>query len=178
MQVIGTAATGADTLELLATQQPDVLVLDIGLPDANGVELAARLHRAYSGLTILLLTGYTPRDVGSLVGHQGVRGYVHKTAPLKELVAAIRAVAEGRRAFVPGTALLDAGFSSNKLTERERKVWTLLVRGQHNAEIAAALQLSLRTTERCLQGLRAKVGVRSTRELRHNADARGIAGGP
>jgi DNA-binding NarL/FixJ family response regulator len=173
MQVVATAVAGMDVLELIATHQPDVLILDIGLPDISGLEVAQEVHAAYPEVAVLLLTGYAPRTVVSFIGQQGVRGYVHKTASGVELLAAVRAVAEGRLAIGPGTTRPQLTGESDELTALEHQVLQLLAAGQHSREIAAILHTSIRTVERQLRQLRLRLHARSLAELAIRAEQHG-----
>src|SRR5581483_5463380 len=174
MTVVGEAATAAEALRLVAETVPDVLVLDVRLPDASGVAVARRVRQAWPRVAIIVYTGYDdPLTRRQLLG-LGVRGYLSKTARVSEVVAAIERVAAGETVLAPawesaaggnGAAEADeAGDGAalqEPLTAREQEVLALLAAGYHNAEIAAQLGVHEHTVEFHVGHVLQKLGVRT-----------------
>ncbi len=174
MQVVGMALTGADAIELAVTRQPDVLLLDIGLPDVSGLEVARRIYTACPRVAILLVTGSAHPSIRHLIGQPGIAGYVHKTASVEDLLSAVRLVAQGRIAVVTGTIPTPGALEPEALTGRERDVLELLAAGEHTVDIAAKLHMATRTVERHLMHLRTKLHARSPADLVRRAEQHGL----
>jgi DNA-binding NarL/FixJ family response regulator len=174
IEVVGTVTNGADTLALVKHRRPDVLILDLMLPGVSGLEIAQAVHHACPAVAVLIATGYDcPYDAQALHA-RGVRGYLTKTLTIAELVGAVRTVAAGLTLLHTRTVVHLSGTAPPYLKEQEQTILCLLAQGLHNAEIAAALPAPLRTVERYLQGLRTKLGARSTRELIPRAETFGL----
>ncbi|MEV6549613.1 response regulator transcription factor [Streptomyces sp. NPDC051597] len=154
--VVAEAATAAEALEAVALQVPDVVVMDLALPDASGVDVTRRLGGLHPGLPVLMLT--MSDDDGSLLAalQAGARGYLVKGAGAGEVLHAVRTVAAGGAVFGPQTAarltaLLREGRRHDAeqlfpaLTAREAEVLELIARGLDNRRIARHLVLSEKT---------------------------------
>jgi DNA-binding NarL/FixJ family response regulator len=163
LQVVGVAGDGATTLALVAELQPDVLMLDVGLPDMSGIEVAQEVHARFPSVAVVLLTGYNAQSYAPMLPRLGVRGLVHKTAPSEALVAAIQAVAEGQ-AVMAAPATPRRPPIAEPLTAREHQVLDLIAAGRRNAEVAAELHVSLNTVEFHVRHILGKLGVRSRTE--------------
>ena len=169
LQVVGEAASGEVALALVNQLRPDVVLMDIRLPGMNGVEVTRALTRDHPDVRVLMVSAYD-EDVyvrGAL--EAGAAGYLRKTAPGKELVEAVRAVAGGATVLQSGlTARLLSSRQPEQgpvaLTERELAVLRLLAEGLHNRELAARLGISPRTVERHCASVYAKLGVGSRTE--------------
>jgi len=170
LQVVGEAASGEVTLALVNQLRPDVVLMDIRLPGMNGIEVTRALTRDHPDVRVLMVSAYD-EDVyvrGAL--EAGAAGYLRKTAPGKELVEAVRAVAGGATVLQSGlTARLLIASRQHEpgpiaLTERELAVLRLLAEGLHNRELAARLGISPRTVERHCASVYAKLGVGSRTE--------------
>jgi DNA-binding NarL/FixJ family response regulator len=161
--VVGVADRGALALELVASQRPDVLVLDLHLPDVSGVEVARRVQSDFPRVAVVVLTGYDEPGYLRALLRLGVKGYLYKTASAGELVATVRAVADGRSVFASeATSALDA--DGEQLTVREHEVLRLLAAGLRNGEIAQQLGISGKTVEFHVGHLLEKLGARSRAE--------------
>ncbi len=175
MQVVGLAANGTDALELVRQRSPDVLVLDLLMPESDGFEVLRTLDRAASRVASVILTGSENRTDYVQVVQLGGRGLVLKGDPPQKLFAAIRAVANGDLAFSEDIAqqVLAAMAGSSKeepgalsrLSERERQIAALVARGLKNRDIAAELKISENTVKRHLQSIFDKTGARDRLEL-------------
>jgi len=170
LQVVGEAASGEVALALVNQLHPDVVLMDIRLPGMNGVEVTRAITRDHPDVRVLMVSAYD-EDVyvrGAL--EAGAAGYLRKTAPGKELVEAVRAVAGGATVLQSGLTarLLISSRQPEQgpiaLTERELSVLRLLAEGLHNRELAARLGISPRTVERHCASVYAKLGVGSRTE--------------
>lgn len=172
--VVGEAGNAADAERVARAERPDVFVMDLGLPDANGIEATRRVRAASSGTAVLVLTVHD--DVAYLrrAFEAGAVGYLVKDAADVDLVQAVRTVAAGGQYVHPslGAALLapDAadvrlGGPGGELSEREVDVLRLVAFGMTNAEIAEQLFVSVRTVETHRAHIHQKLGVRSRAEL-------------
>jgi DNA-binding NarL/FixJ family response regulator len=166
IEVVGEAADGPSTLRAIEHHEPDLLVLDIAMPGADGLAVAEQLRRERPALRILFLSMHD--DDASLqraVG-LGANGFVSKSASIEELLEAIRAVREGGSYLSSNVASrvmdLAAGRSSTTtlgLTTREREILELLTTGHRPAEIATQLFLSVKTVKNHLTSVYQKLGV-------------------
>jgi DNA-binding NarL/FixJ family response regulator len=180
-QLVGTASTGADAIREAVLLKPDLLVLDIGFPDLNGIEVVRRLTRAAPTIKILMLTMYD--DDESILGavRAGALGYVLKGADPDDLLRAITAVAAGEAIFGPGlarralqalSAPREAAFA--ELTRREREVLELIASGMSNAAIAGKLGLSTNTISNHISSIFSKLQVESRAEAIVRARSAGL----
>ena len=159
--VVGEAGTGQEALRLAAQLNPDLVLLDIGLPDISGLEVAEQLPEAAPNARALMLSMYDNREYVISAIRVGAAGYVLKDASSKEIIAAIRAVAAGG-SYYSGqiTATLATGGSEPPLlTEREREILILVAQGNSNKRIAQQLDVSVRTVETHRLNLRKKLGI-------------------
>jgi len=170
--VIGTAITGQETLRLVAALAPDLLMLDIRLPDMSGIEVARTMRKTAPDVCILVLTGYDDPAYAKALAKLGVHGMLAKTTPGSEIVAAARRICAGER--LPMAAPTPFEHNSAALTEREQTVLALLVAGYRNREMAERLQVSLKTVEFHVSQVLEKLGVRSRTEAMGKAIARGL----
>jgi DNA-binding NarL/FixJ family response regulator len=159
--VVGEAGTGAEALALTAKLQPDLVLLDIGLPDMSGLDVAERLPAVAPSTRALMLSMYDNREYVISAIRAGAAGYVLKDASSKEIIAAIRAVAAGGSYYSAPltTALATGGSEPPLLTEREREILILVAQGNSNKRIAQQLDVSVRTVETHRLNLRKKLGV-------------------
>ncbi len=185
LAVVGVAADGAEALRLSDALRPDVLVLDLGLPDISGVEVARQVSATSPEVNVLVLSAHdTLGNVRSL-RDIGVRGFVSKLASGDELAGAIRRVAAGGTAISVGggsaTSTSRAGSEDGpgdepqeSLTAREADVLELLAAGRRNMEIAAELSVSVNTVEFHVRHVLAKLGARSRTEAAMRARELGL----
>jgi len=168
-KVTGACADGAAGVELALRLKPDILILDILLPDITGVEVLHRLRHAIPGLSVLVFSGKSERQLARGLVKEGVRGYVNKSSPLSELRKAMDAIHAGQTWFSDefNQALLVAlkGAESGidqmaaTLTDREREVAVLLAKSNSSKEVAALLNISTKTAENHRTNLMRKLGV-------------------
>ncbi|MCL5947192.1 MAG: response regulator transcription factor [Chloroflexi bacterium] len=172
LQVVGEAGDGLVALDLIRQIQPDVALLDIRLPRLNGIEVARQIARLAPATKALILTAYDDDDYIAAAMQAGARGYLLKTAPLREVAEAVRAVSHGEIVLHPTIARKVAAFWSrggsasagelaHRFTPRETEVLRLLTEGRRNKEIAHDLGISVRTVEGHLMNIFTKMGVSS-----------------
>ena len=174
LEVVGEAGSAEEAVRLAAAQQPDVFVMDLGLPDANGIEATRRVGEASPATRVLVLTVHD--DVAYLrkAFDAGATGYLVKEAADVELVEAVRVVAGGGQYVHPtlGAALLAPqpepirpGGPGGELSEREVEVLRLIALGHTQADIAEQLYISVRTVESHRSHIHQKLGLRTRADL-------------
>jgi DNA-binding NarL/FixJ family response regulator len=186
-EVVGEAASGSQAVTLAGELHPDVVVLDISMPDESGLEVAARLRSSAGGPRVLILSMHNNAEYVLESVRTGADGYLLKDTAATELRNAIRAVCRGESYFSPPVASRlsaavrgehDAHPSGlDQLTGREREVLLGVVRGRTNKEIAAALGISHRTVETHRESLMRKLQIRTVAELTRFALGAGIMEG-
>jgi len=166
LDVVGAAGTAETGLRMVDALHPDVLLLDLGLPDCSGVTVAQRVRANWPEVAVVVLTGYGVRSHSRLLSRLGVRGILHKTAPTEHLVNTIVAAAQGRRipASAPAADHRESTTVSDPLTMRELEVLALVSAGLRNAEIAEELNVSVNTVEFHVRNLLGKLGARTRTE--------------
>ena len=167
LEVIGEAASGAEALELAAADEPDLMLIDVGMRGMNGIELAGQLRQRHPAIRVLMLSMYDNREYVMSAIRAGARGYVLKESPTEEIIKAISAVWAGGNYFSAQLANLATlvGASAPQLTAREHEVLLLLAHGRSNKLVARELDISVRTVETHRLSLRRKLGVDSAAEL-------------
>jgi DNA-binding NarL/FixJ family response regulator len=170
-QVLGVATSGAAGLELAERHQPDVVVLDLQLPDLSGVTVAQRMLQLQPRPSIVILTAQRGDGYTKALFRMGISGYLTKDAAARELVAAIVTVARG--GVVTGRSLAEVQQPS-ALSQRERDILTLIAQGKTNLEIAETLHVSTKTVEYHLTGMFQRFDVRNRTELTHYAFSLGL----
>jgi DNA-binding NarL/FixJ family response regulator len=157
IEVVGEAADGHEAVHLSATQRPDVLLMDIGMPGLNGVEAAARLTREGARPRVIILSMHTGENHVLRAIRAGAAGYLLKDADPVQLEAAVRAVARGEIYLSPAVSryvvedyVRRAGGDRSpleRLTSRQREVLQLIAEGNTTKAIATRLGLSVKTVE-------------------------------
>jgi DNA-binding NarL/FixJ family response regulator len=168
MTVAGVAATGREAVRAAVTLRPDVLVMDIQMPELTGVAAAGEISRVAPDVAVLMLTMFDDDDSVFAAMRAGARGYVLKGAQQEEIVRAIQAVAAGDAIFGPGIArrvlgLVCAPASAEvpfpDLTSRERQVLDLIAAGVRNAEIAQRMSIAPKTVANHIAAIFSKLQV-------------------
>jgi NarL family two-component system response regulator LiaR len=169
-EVVGQAGSGEEATIVLDELRPDVALVDVNLPGISGLELARQTAVSLPQMRVLIVSAYDDYAYVTEALDIGVGGYLLKTASAKELVDAVRAVADG--VFVLDRAvsgrltrrMRNDATSTDLLTRRETEVLELLARGRSNKQIANELQLGLRTVEGHVSNVLAKLGAQSRTE--------------
>ena len=179
MEVVGEAGDAQQCLQLAAQLAPDVIVLDIRLPDLNGIEVAARLRDTGNSARIVALSAFSDKRFVTEMLRSGASAYVTKSAAGTELESAIRAVAAGQGYFSPeiaGALVADVrdGDSAPALSGREAEVLRLIAEGIRSPEIASRLQITVATVEVHRRNLMRKLGMRTVAELTKHAIREGM----
>ena len=182
MQVVGTVGDGREALRLAREAQPDVVLMDLSMPELNGADATRAIMERESRCRVIVLSMYAEREYVRRALKAGAAGYVVKRSAAKEVVDAIRAVYAGQRYLSPRVAdvVIDDYTAEDKqdplgrLSAREREVLQLLAEGRTGAEIAARLALSQKTVETYRARLVEKLGIRDVAGLVKFAIQRGI----
>ena len=169
VEVIDTAADGAEALRILSQRHPDVLLLDLHLPDMSGLEVARRVRAEAPEVAVVVITGYEDASYLRALLQIGVRGYLRKTMSGLEIVDALKDVMAGRAVIAR-----PAGNSVELLTTREDEVLRLMASGCRNGEIATQLGVSIKTVEFHIGHVLEKVGARSRTEAVLRARQHGL----
>jgi len=161
IEVVGSAANAATARRLLTECEPDVMLLDIRLPDATGLDVARFAQAVRPSTAVLILTGYDEVGYSRALLEIGVRGYLKKTASSLDIIAAILKVAAGQVVIGKDVVDLPEFANTEALTERELEVLRLLACGERNVEVATKLGISIKTVEFHVGNLLGKLGARS-----------------
>jgi len=153
--------------KMLNTGQPDVLMLDIGLPDGSGMDICPQIKAKYPDVNILMLTSYAEYAIISHVLNNGASGYILKNAMPEEIIEGIRIVASGKRFLCEEVDILLKKGDKNKveLTRREYELLRLITKGHTSAEIADKMFLGYETIRSYRKNLHIKLGAHNTAEL-------------
>src|SRR2546423_1202918 len=168
--LVGEATTGEEAITFCARLQPDVILMDLKMPDVNGIEATRRIIQTSPHIGILMLTMFQDDDSVFAAMRAGARGYLLKGADQEEMLRAIRAVASGEAIFSRVIAQkLMHYFSSTRLsgpanifpelTDREREILALIAQGHRNLEIAEQLTLSPKTVRNHVSNIFSKLQV-------------------
>lgn len=187
LELVGEARDGGSALAAAAELAPDVVLLDIGLPDTSGIEVARTLLASRPDVRVLMMTMSDEDQTVVAALRAGARGYVVKGAGKADLLAAVRTVAGGGAVFSPAVAdRLGTYFASlsalpgrdafPSLTEREREVLDLMARGYDNRRIARELFLSDKTVRNHVSNVLSKLEVESRSEAMIRARNAGLGG--
>ncbi len=150
IDVVASVGDGAAAVQATREARPDVVLLDIALPDTNGLDLIDQIRESSPTTRVLILSMHSEAEYATAAQKRGARGLIAKSAPVEKLIEAIRTVAGGDSIPVEG-----------ELTERQREILTRIGQGATNDEIATALNLQPKTVEAYGQQLMAKLGVRT-----------------
>ena len=165
--VTGKAYSAAGCWAILAKRQADVLLLDISLPDGNGIDMCPLIKAQYPDLKILMLTSYSELSIIMRVLEDGASGYILKNAMAEEIIEGIRIVASGERFLCEEVDILLKGnrFDPIRLSRREQELLRLIVAGHSNNEIADSMCLGYETIKSYRKNLILKLNVHNTAQL-------------
>lgn len=161
LEVVGEAENGADAIDMVGRCQPDLVLVDIGLKDMNGLELTRLLRNRYPALKVLVLSMYDNHEYVSESVRAGASGYVLKNSPSREIIAAIDAITNGGSFYSAEIAqrLIADKNTDNELTPRESQVLYKMAQGLNNKEMARELDISVRTVETHRLSIRRKLNI-------------------
>lgn len=168
IEVVGEAGSAAETLDMVKRERPDVLLLDISLPDRSGFDVLTEMRPLDTAPLVVVLTWHTEPSYAARAIAAGAHGYVSKNVEPEELLAAIRAVSRGEQVMPAGVEQLLAngdGHPASALTAREQQVMEMLARGMTNREIAEHLEISIKTVDTHRGHVLKKLGLRNNSEL-------------
>jgi DNA-binding NarL/FixJ family response regulator len=167
IQVIGTAMTGEECRRALLHELPDVILLDISLPDVNGIDLCKEIKTAYPEIKIVALSSFNEYAIVRRMIDQGVSGYVVKNAMPEEIIQSVEMVMQDETFFCEEIDLLLRRRSIHPvwLTPREKELLGFIVEGYTNAEIAEKMFLGVETINSYRKNLLVKMGARNTAVL-------------
>jgi two-component system response regulator NreC len=175
--VVGEAADGLDALRMAEELRPDLLILDIGMPRLNGIDVAARAQKLQPPPRVIMLSMHADESYVLRALDAGARAYLLKDATDEDLLPALRAVARDKRFFSPAIAgVLAEDYvrqmqakglddSYGLLTDREKEVLQLLAEGRANKDVAAVLQVGVSTVETHRANLMQKLGLHNTADI-------------
>jgi two-component system response regulator NreC len=185
VEIIGEASSASEAIEAAMRLRPNVILMDIGLPDLSGIDATREIKKRISEVAIVALTIHEDEEYFFKMLEAGASGYVPKRAAPEELLTAIRAAANGQVYLYPSLAkllvrdFLDGGRVSSEqtasdLTDREQEVLTYLAEGASNEEIASSLVISPKTVARHRENIMRKLNLHSRAELVRYAIRKGI----
>lgn len=182
ISVVFDATSGTEVLEQLDRQQPDVLLLDIQMPDISGIEVCKTIHSKYPTVKVIALTNFDGLHYVKQMMRNGASGYLLKNVDTKTLAKAIETVSANEPYIDEHlrNSLLNSVISGKKtasqatLTKRETEILSLVAQGSTNQEIADKLFISLRTVQSHRINLNQKLGVHNTAGLVNEAYKRGL----
>jgi two-component system, NarL family, response regulator NreC len=186
MEIVGEAGNAAEALDAARLLKPDVILMDIGLPDMSGIEATREIRKLHPDVAVVALTIHEDEEYFFKMLDAGARGYVPKRAAPEELITAIRAAAVDEVYIYPSLAKLlvrdylsqDHSVEQSKaldnLTDREQEVLTFLAEGKSNDEIAEVLVISPKTVARHRENIMHKLNLHSRSELVRYAIRKGI----
>lgn len=177
LEVIGESSNGRETVRLAEALQPNVVIMDISMPQLNGIEAAKQIVKSSPRTHIIILSMHSDETYLIRALQAGVKGYLLKESAEEDLIRAVRMVSQGKPFFSPAvTNALLADYmrdmqgrnlrdSYDLLTEREREVLQLLAEGKSNKEAATVLDVSTNTVETHRTNLMQKLGLHNTAEI-------------
>jgi two-component system response regulator NreC len=184
--VVGEASDGREAVTLVSSQKPDVLVMDIGMPNLNGIEAAAQITQNHPEISVVMLSMHSDESYVLRALKAGAKGYLLKDSAETDLIRAVHSVAEGKSFFSPAVSkvLLNDYVRKLKrsgtedpydlLTPREREVLQLVAEGKSNKDVAQLLNLSVYTVETHRSNIMEKLNLHGVPELILYAVRKGI----
>jgi DNA-binding NarL/FixJ family response regulator len=187
-RVVGEAVNGREAVEKAIELKPDVAVVDIGMPELNGVEAVRQIRQGVPNTRVLVLTMHESAHMLRRALDAGANGYLLKSDLTNTLTKAVKAVAEGKRFLAPKVSEIvlegflekkskhrQGGWAGTRITPREIEIVRLLAEGKTNKEVAALLAIAVRTVEAHPSKIMLKLDLHSLAELIHYAVRHDIA---
>ena len=176
-EIVGEADNGRDAVSLTAELKPDIVILDIAMPELNGLDAARQIKKISPETEVLIFTAQEAEELVHDVFDSGARSYIMKTDAADHLIDAIKALSEHKHFFtsriseivfaryIQGKKPLEGTPEKSRITDREREVVQLLAEGKSSKEVAAVLGISVRTVETHRATIMKKLGLKSFSEL-------------
>lgn len=177
IEVVGTATNGNQALEQFDALRPDVVVMDLNMPELNGLTATEIMLERNPEAKVLILSMHNSVEYISTAMRHGARGYILKDVPTEEIVTAIETVYAGNKYFCGSTEqLLQPGKTDRRepLTSREQTILLQLASGKSNKEVARDLEISHRTVETHRQNIKRKLGISTAAGLTRYAIEHGV----
>jgi DNA-binding NarL/FixJ family response regulator len=167
IEVVGEAANGPQAIEAALQLKPQVIVMDLAMPELDGIQATSQILKQLPGTSVLMLSMYSEDTYIRNAFNAGVSGYLLKNALEVDLPYAIKEIAAGRKVIAPGLSMPTQETPSelDKLTQREREVLQYIVQGKSNKEIATILGLSVNTISVHRANLMQALGIHRTADL-------------
>jgi DNA-binding NarL/FixJ family response regulator len=185
-EVVGEAQDGRQALELVERMKPNVVVMDISMPEMGGIEATQQVKERYAGVNVIALTMHEDESYVFKLLRAGASGYVLKRAAAQDLVQAVRAAAKGEAFLYPSVARkvvedylkrVETGEERERydgLTEREKEILTHIAQGLSNQQIAQKLYISIKTVQTHRAHILEKLGLHDRTELVRYAIRKGL----
>lgn len=178
--VVGEAVTGRDAVKKAEKLKPDIVILDISMPELNGLEATRQILKAVPQAEVLILTIHDSEQVARQVLSAGARGYVLKSDAARNLVTAIDTLCQHKPYFTSAVSEMvfrdflkssrsEEQSAADRLTQREREIVQLLAEGKSNKEVASILGISVKTAETHRRNVLSKLNLHSISDLIHYA---------
>jgi two-component system response regulator NreC len=176
-EIVGEADNGRDAFSLTAELKPDIVILDIGMPELNGLDATRQIKKKSPETEVLIFTGQETEELVHDVFDSGARSYIMKTDAADHLIDALKALSEHKHFFtsriseivfaryVQGKKALEGAPERSRITDREREIVQLLAEGKSSKEIGTILGISVRTVETHRAAIMKKLGLKSFSEL-------------
>jgi DNA-binding NarL/FixJ family response regulator len=176
-EIVGEADNGRDAVSLTAELKPDIVILDIGMPELNGLDATRQIKKKLPDTEVLIFTGQETEELVHDVFDSGARSYIMKTDAADHLIDALKALSEHKHFFtsriseivfaryVQGKKALEGAPERSRITDREREIVQLLAEGKSSKEIGTILGISVRTVETHRAAIMKKLGLKSFSEL-------------
>jgi DNA-binding NarL/FixJ family response regulator len=182
-EIVGEAGDGHEALEMIGAHRPDIVLMDIGVPGLNGLEISARVARHYPHVRVIILSMHAGEEYIRQAVRSGAAGYLLKDAGVAELEIAIRAVERGDRYLSPAVSRqlvddyldrLNDEDTRERLTPRQREVLQLIAEGYTTQQIALKLNIAVKTVETHRTQLMERLGIHDVAGLVRYAVRAGI----
>ncbi|TMP90142.1 MAG: response regulator transcription factor [Verrucomicrobia bacterium] len=176
-KIVGEADNGRDAVSLTAELKPDIVILDIGMPELNGLDATRQIKKKLPETEVLIFTGQETEELVHDVFDSGARSYIMKTDAADHLIDALKALSEHKHFFtsriseivfaryIQGKKTVEGAPEKSRITDREREIVQLLAEGKSSKEIATILGISVRTVETHRAAIMKKLGLKSFSEL-------------
>ena len=176
-EIVGEADNGRDAVSLTSELKPDIVILDIGMPELNGLDATRQIKKKLPETEVLIFTGQETEELVHDVFDSGARSYIMKTDAADHLIDALKALSEHKHFFtsriseivfaryIQGKKTVEGAPEKSRITDREREIVQLLAEGKSSKEIATILGISVRTVETHRSAIMKKLGLKSFSEL-------------